>query len=329
MKKIVVFDTSYGSYNMGDYIINECAQLELKDIVSGSFCYRVGTHTPVMHAYQFNKRRKPVKFFIDSKYKFLTGTNIIKKTMLWPWPDWNVNIFNCKPYKGTILVGVGLSGEFTRTDLYTKVLYKKILNKDYYHATRDEKTKKYLESIGLKAINTGCPTLWGIDDNLCKQIPAKKSDTVVFTLTDYRKDKAKDQILIDTLVNNYKNVYIWIQGSNDYEYFNSFDNIERIKMIDPNIQAYGDFLNKTDTDYVGTRLHAGIYAIRHKRKSIILAVDNRTRDMKETYNLVTLERNEIDKLDAMINSEFETHIVVDKESINKWKSQFIPGDDNE
>ncbi len=329
MEKIIIFDTSYGSYNMGDYIINECAQRELKGIISGSFCYRVGTHTPVMYAYQFNKRRKPVKFFIDSKYKFLTGTNIIKKTMFWPWPDWNVNIFNCKPYKGTILVGVGSSGEFTKTDLYTKVLYKKILNKDYYHATRDEKTKKYLESIGLKAINTGCPTLWSIDDNLCKQIPTKKSDTVVFTLTDYRKDKAKDQALIDILIKNYKNIYIWIQGSNDYEYFKSFDNIERIKMIDPNIQAYDEFLNKTNTDYVGTRLHAGIYAIRHKKRSIILAVDNRTRDMKETYNLVTLERDEIDKLDAMINSEFKTHIVVDKESINKWKSQFISGDGNE
>ena len=164
MKNIVVFDTSYGTFNMGDYIINECANKELQTIIQNNFCIRIGTHTPVAHFYQLCKKRKPVKIINGAKYKFITGTNIIKKNMCWPWPDWNVNFFNCSPYKNIILMGCGISGSFDKANWYSTCLYKKILNKNYYHSTRDEKTKKYLESLGLKAINTGCPTLWSITD---------------------------------------------------------------------------------------------------------------------------------------------------------------------
>lgn len=320
MDKIVIFDTSYGTYNMGDYIINECASNELKFITEKNFCVRIGTHNPVAHFYQLNKKRKTIKFFDEAKYKFVTGTNIIKKNMLHPWEDWNVNIFNCYPYKNSILMGVGLSGN--KTNLYTKRLYKKMLNKEFYHSVRDEKTKKYLESIGIKAINTGCPTLWSINDELCKIIPTKKSDKVIFTLTDYAQDRNKDQKLINILKNNYKEVYIWIQGSRDYDYFRTFLNIDNINIIAPNIQAYHEFLEKNDVDYIGTRLHAGIYAIRHKKRSIIIAVDNRARDMNETYNLNVLERNKINKLDNIINSNFKTSININHENIEKWKNQF-------
>lgn len=322
MYNCIIFDTSYGSFNMGDYIINECANYELKDIINNNFCVRLGTHTPVAHFYQLNNKRKPVKFINNAKYKFITGTNIIKKNLFWPWPDWNINLFNSKPYKNSILVGVGLSGKRKKANLYTKLIYRRIFSKDYIHSTRDEKTKLFLESLGLKAINTGCPTLWSIDDELCNKIPNKKCNTVIFTLTDYCKDKQKDQDLINILVKNYKNLYFWPQGSNDYEYLKSFQNIENIKIISPNIESYNDFLNNTNTDYVGTRLHAGIYAIRHKKRTIILSVDNRARDMKETYNLPTIERDNISQLDKMINSSFKTNIKIDKEKINKWKNQF-------
>lgn len=321
LKRIIIFDTSYGSLNMGDFIINKCADLELKDLYNDYFCLRFPTHTPVAHNYQLFNGRDFVKTFINAKYKFIIGTNILKTNMFRPWPDWNVNIFNCKPYKESILVGAGLDGN-KKINLYTRWLYKKILSKDYIHSVRDEKTKDFLESMGFKAINTGCPTIWSLNNNFCLTIPKNKAKNVIFTITDYNKDSYKDQILIDTLNKNYNKVFIWIQGSNDYDYFKSLKNTDNIIVIPPNVEAYDEFLKNNDVDYIGTRLHAGIFAIRHKKRSLILAVDNRARDMAETYNLNIIERDKINTLDDMINSTFETKININQENINKWKSQF-------
>lgn len=328
MNNCVIFDTSYGSFNMGDYIINECANKELEKVFNSNFCVRIGTHTPVAHSYQLCKKRKPVQFINNAKYKFIIGTNIVKTSLIWPWPDWNVNIFNCSPYKNTILVGVGLSGNKKKANFYTRCMYKKMFSKDYIHSTRDERTKVFLEKLGFKAINTGCPTMWALTSDFCKKIPKSKSQNVVFTLTDYGMNKELDQKLIDILVRNYKNVYIWIQGSNDYDYFKSFNNIDNIKIVSPNVSSYHNFLESNDVDYVGTRLHAGIYALRHCRRTIILAIDNRARDMKETYNLNILEREKIDELDSIINSEFETNIKINTDNINRWKSQFFTSENN-
>ena len=207
-------------------------------------------------------------------------------------------------------------------DWYTKWIYKSILSKEYIHSVRDERTKKMLEGLGFKAINTGCPTLWGFDEELCKQIPTKKSKDVVFTLTFYDKDMVKDQILIDTLIKNYDKLYFWVQGSEDYEYLRQLKNTENVIIVNPTLQSYKETLQKGNIDYVGTRLHAGIYAMQQKVRSIILAIDNRARDMAETYNINTIDKNEIDKLEQKINSEFSTNINIDHEKIEKWKEQF-------
>ena len=198
--------------------------------------------------------------------------------------------FNCKYYKNSIAIGCGSDTNAKKMDLYTKSMYKKIFSKEYIHSVRDERTKRLLESIGVKAINTGCPTLWGFTPELCKEIPRKKADKVVFTLTFYNKDLEVDQKLIDILNKNYKEIYFWVQGSEDLEYLNSFNGIKNIKIVNPTLDAYRELLEKGDIDYVGTRLHAGIYAMKHKVRSIILAIDNRARDMSETYNINTIDK---------------------------------------
>ena len=71
-------------------------------------------------------------------------------------------------------------------DPYTRYIYKNIFSKEYIHSTRDEKTKIFLENNGFKAINTGCPTLWGLTDDLCKQIPCQRKKKVIFTLLSFK-----------------------------------------------------------------------------------------------------------------------------------------------
>ncbi len=323
MKNIVLFDTEQGTQNLGDYIIMECINNEMKYLLDKNFVTHFSTHTPIARFYQNFRRNMPSRACDKADYKFICGTNIIKYSLLRLAPDWNINYFNCKYYKDSICIGCGCETNAKRLDLYTKLMYKKIFSKNYIHSVRDERTKVFLEELGLKAINTGCPTLWSLTKEHCAKITEEKSNKVVFTLTDYKKDRKVDQELINILKRNYKDIYFWVQGSEDLEYFNSFDNIENINIVAPKLEAYKKLLIENDIDYVGTRLHAGIYAIRNGRRSIILAIDNRARDMSKTYNLNTIDKNDIDKLETKINSKFKTNVVIDNEKIEKWKSQFL------
>lgn len=322
LRKIAIFDPSYGTLNMGDFVISNAARKEIEEITNGSFILAVGTHNPVLKATQQIKSSKQKQFYKEADYKFLLGSNILKPNLFHLKNDWNISMIDSAPYKGVILVGAGFDGDSIKSNIYTRTVYKKILNKQYYHSVRDEKTKEFLEHMGLKAINTGCPTVWMLDEKHCSKIPHKKKDKVVFTLTDYRSDRINDQKLIDILQKNYKKVSFWVQGSQDYNYFKSLHNTKGIEIISPSLEQYVNYLLNNDCDYVGTRLHAGIQAMRCGRRAIIIIVDNRARDMKKTYNLVTIEREDINSLDKLINSAIETNVKINKKAIETWKAQF-------
>ncbi|HCJ32222.1 MAG TPA: hypothetical protein DHV70_04990 [Firmicutes bacterium] len=322
MENLVLFDVAEGTQNLGDYIIMQCIMEEMGFYFNNKYLTHFSTHTPIARCYQNFRRNMMSRACDNSKNKFICGANTIKESLLRISPDWNINIFNIKYYKDSITIGVGMDMNAKNMDFYTKYIYSKIFSKKFIHSTRDNRTMETFKKLGYKAINTGCPTTWKLTEEFCKSIPTKKSDDVIFTLTFYDKDRKNDQKLIDILKENYKKIYFWVQGSEDYEYFNSFENINGIELINPNLQAYEDILNKKNIDYVGTRLHAGIYALRHKVRSIIISIDNRARDMSKTYSLNTIERNNIEMLSKMINSEFETNVKINTKAIEEWKSQF-------
>lgn len=324
MRNNILFDTSCGSLNMGDYIICESVERELKDILQNDFLVKIASHTPVTHFYQNSKINPLFNYCKNADYKFFAGTNMLQfHLFMRPWANFNANLFNCAPYKNTILVGAGSDKNKAKMDLYTKILFRKVLSRNYVHSVRDESTKKTLESLGLKAINTGCATMWCLTAEHCKKIPTNKHKNVVFTLTDYRKDPKHDEKFINLLRKNYDELYFWIQGTGDYEYINILTDTKDIHFIAPSLNAYREALQKIDDiDYVGTRLHAGIFAMQNFVRSIIIVVDNRTRDMKETYNIVAVDRNNLQELDKMINSSFETEIKINEDRIAEWKAQF-------
>lgn len=109
----------------------------------------------------------------------------------------------------------------------------------------------------------------------------------------------------------------------DRTVFNEMHNTDCIKIVPPLLEEYQSFLSKVGPDYVGTRLHGGIFALQQKCRSIILSIDERARDMNEAYNLGCIERNEINnKLEKNINTKRDSNIKIDTDSINKWKEQF-------
>ena len=324
MENILLLDTSIGSQNKGDDIIMECVRKELMPILNNNFEYTLPTHISPFHWYQVWRNSLRLQSYARCRYKFVGGSNILAKNMLTHYPQWNINLFNCSPLAGSILVGVG-AGAGEHKDWYTRKLYRKVLSHTYYHSCRDERTKRYIESLGLKGINTGCVTMWMLTPEFCKTIPTQKADKVVFTLTKPSKGEKdeRDQFLINTLQDSYKEIYFWPQGMYDYSYLCKFNNIENIHILQASKQAYDDYLTNNDTDYVGTRLHGGIYAMRHQRRSIIIAIDERAREINKTNHLVCIDKKNIQSdLSNLINSYFQTNITMDLDNINCWKAQF-------
>ena len=323
MKNILLLDTSVGSQNKGDDIIMECVRNELEPLLLKGFEYTLPTHVSPFHWYQVWRNSLRVRSYANCDLKFVGGSNILAKNMFTHYPQWNINLFNCAPLAGSILVGVG-AGASEKRNWYTRKLYRKVLSHDYYHSCRDKRTKLYIEQeLGLKAIHTGCVTMWMLTPDFCKQIPETKSERVVFTLTSRVFDE-RGQLLIGTRKSCFKEVYFWPQGMNDYDYLQKYKNIEDIRILPATKKAYDDFLSQNDTDYVGTRLHGGVYAMRHKRRSIIIAIDERAREINKANNLICIEKDEIkSQLAVLINSSFPTRIEMDYDAINRWKAQFM------
>ena len=98
---------------------------------------------------------------------------------------------------------------------------------------------------------------------------------------------------------------------------------ENVHVLQATKDAYDKFLTENDTDYVGTRLHGGVYAMRHKRRAIIIAIDERARAINEKNHLNCIEKDRIHDLEDIICSDFKTSIVMPFDEIERWKKQFV------
>lgn len=322
MKTVLLLNPAIGTDNIGDYIIYECVCSEMAEIFRQAFVKEIPTQMPAFHSYAVWRNSFAVQNYATCDYKFIGGSNILAKDMRTHYPQWNVNIFNCKPLANSVCIGVG-AGAGEHTDAYTTHLYRKILSHSYYHSVRDERSKRYVEDVlGLKAINTGCVTMWALTPDFCAQIPAQKADNVVFTLTAKAKADPRDQLLIDTLKREYDRVSFWIQGDKDEAYFGMFSHTDGIEVIPPHKAAYEAVLMRNNIEYVGTRLHGGIYALRHKKRAIIISIDERARSISADTGLITIEKDTLDELPSLINSKFETRLNIPFNEIARWKAQF-------
>ncbi len=313
--KVAIFDTSIDSQNLGDSIIMDYSLTQLSEIVSGKSIVSIPTHTAPSYE-QLEELQK-------CGMKLLCGTNLLSGRMrsygLWKIPE------ELNGYNDIITVGVGFDSESDDFDLYTKKLFKHIFSQKYFLSVRDSFSEKKLKRMGIKnVLNTSCPTLWNLTPGHCKDIPRSKSNSVVFTLTDYCTDKDKDNYLIETLISLYDKVYFWVQGSNDLLYLRElgYDN-SNITVV-YTLSDYDNLLRNIELDYVGTRLHAGIRALNYKRRTIIVSIDNRAKSIAADTKLPIVFRDELENcLREKINSDFKTEIVIPEENIRIWKDQFI------
>lgn len=317
MRKVVLYEPSIGSDNLGDQIIVDGVKSGLLEYLKNSFTIEMPTHTPLSARY--------INYLGDIDMKIVCGSNIIvnKLNTIIHLKQWAININTVFSVGPCVLIGVGAQQYNQRINMYTKLAYKKMFRKDFIHSVRDNYTKEVLEKIGImNVINTGCPTMWELTPEHCSEIPRKKAENVVLTLTDYKANKIRDEYIIDILKKEYKKVYFWIQGNGDYKYLKTLDNIEKIEIISPTLQNYNELLEREDIDFVGTRLHGGIRALQKKRRTLIIGIDNRGIELNRDFNIPVLHESEISKLRDVINSEYKTEIKLPVKNIAKFLSQF-------
>ncbi|MGO2967335.1 polysaccharide pyruvyl transferase family protein [Psychrobacter sp. AOP22-C1-22] len=321
---ITVYDTATGSLNIGDYIIMEAAKRELNDMFKDEIFDYFATHK-VLTREELNRA------WINS-LAFVCGTNLLRGS--WRFKavknQWSISFFDGFKMQPAILLGVGWNNYRKKTKLRAKIFYRNALRKDILHSVRDNYTKEKLALCGIhNVINTGCPTLWGLDDNHLSTIPKAKSGTVVFTLTDYRKDIELDKKIIKILKKQYEHVYFWPQGSKDRSYLieelgsDSVTEINDILILEESLAAFDTLLQNGEVDYVGTRLHAGIRALQKSKRSIIIGVDNRAIEMQKDINLPVVRRERVEELDRLIEEEWQPELNIPWCEIKKWKAQFL------
>lgn len=316
MKQISVFDTTISDNNLGNEIIMDSVYFHLREIFLNDFFFKLPYMEITPHTIQYIKW---------SDLVFFGGTNSLTSKME-KYKQWGLSLKNTFSIKDVVLMGLGWwQYQTEKTSFYTRILLKSSLSHKFIHAVRDSYTEQKLKEIGFdNVLNTGCPTLWRLDSEFCKKIKKSKSNKVVFTLTDYNKNPFLDQRIIEILEKNYEQIFFWVQGSGDYDYINKELKINKnIEIISPNLASFDNVLNNEEVDYIGTRLHAGIRALQYKRRTMIIGIDNRATEMAKNFNIPVLLRDEVDKLDEFINSEYETKINLPIENIQKWKNQFI------
>lgn len=310
-----LLDTSMDSDNCGDQIIMQNCEKQLNGIIECEKATRIATHRYLSDAEKYDLLR--------ASYKILCGTNIlsgkIRKYGLWKLTE------DISVYKNIILMGVGFDSECEEYDLYTKIFFKTILAPDVLHSVRDRFSERMLKRMGIKnVIYTGCPTMWELTPEICKKIPQKKGKNVVCTLTDYNKEEICDQYMLDLLSESYERVWIWPQGKEDEAYISQLRLNKNMEIIKSGLNNFNKILQEPELDYVGTRLHAGIYALNYLHRTIVIAIDGRARNIGMDTGMPVVEREEIKKiLKKKIYSEFQTNIKLPMENIEKWKRNLM------
>lgn len=322
---ILMFDTAIGTFNQGDDIILDSAQAGMETLFNNNFVMRLGTHVSNLSLYHYLRNSNKMQFADNCDYKFIMGTNLLTSDVIRTIGQWPIGPISKRLYRNSIMMGVGITQSNRELTFYTKALYRDILRRDIAHSVRDEESKALLESVGgIQVIDTGCPTLWKLTPDVCANIPVNKARNAVITVSGQKKyqNPERDQMLIDVVERNYDKIYIWIQTYEDEGYFQSLKHTKDITYI-YSLRQYGEICDNGNVDYVGTRLHGGIYAMQHGVRSVIVEIDHRAKGFKEINNINTIARDELEGLEDYMNSPIRTEVHLREKDIKEWMGQFV------
>jgi polysaccharide pyruvyl transferase WcaK-like protein len=315
LQTATVLDTAVTSTNLGDQIIMEAVRRELADVLSGRMVFTVASHE-----WMGGLSRSLIR---GSSHTIAGGTNLLSSHM-WFRMNWKVTPADGLRGMKVILMGVGWYQYQGNPDPYSRWIIRRLLSSKGIHSVREGYAAKMLETIGIRnVVNTGCPTIWSLTPEHCARLPRRKSRSVLTALNSYKNlnNPEADRRMLQTLRKHYDTVYLWIQTHTDRDYAHALD--DRLQFVDPSLSALDRILTSDmDLDYVGNRLHAGIRALQKGRRSIILEIDNRAREMGNDFSLPTVERCDFDRIEKMINEPSPIAVTLPAREIAAWKNQF-------
>ena len=309
-----LIDTSVASDNVGDEIIVEEARHHLSDLLSDAYVTTSSGHDGL------GPYGRDLAAAAD--VVFLLGTNALSARFRKSKFIWTVTRRDFPALEGkVVLLGVGANRDFDAVEWRQRRFLNRLLSKNYSHSVRDDLGLRILQEVGVQGDNTACPTLWRYADRP-PQVPSGKAPAVVFTLTKHKADPS-DKHLVETLLRLYDRVYFWPQQMRDLGYLKDIASLNGIEVIAPNLGAYDALLKGMDVDVVGTRLHGGIRGLMHGRRVLVIAIDNRAREVGAENLLPTLLRSEmVDKLEPTLTGAIRTALAVPGDRIERFLDQF-------
>jgi len=324
MPKLVLFDPSMRdnsgtqSPNLGDVLIHYAVISEIRQLAPAYKIVRVSTHVPV--------ESEMTSELSSCSIGVVGGSNLLgNRWLIWHklklFRQWKLSLAAASCAPPTVLLGVGWTQYQGKPDPHNRSLLDKLLARDMIHSVRDDYTKEKLECIGItNIVNTGCPTLWPLVERRCRGEPQEKSDVVLTMLTDYSKHPISDRRLLILLKRCYRHVIFWPQGENDLKYVSKL--CVKIEPLERTLDALGQFVTTNQCDYIGTRLHGGIYCLLRGVRSLILGIDNRALEMKRSINLSVLPRNDFKGIQRWIKGPTISDLRIDTCAIDQWRSAF-------
>lgn len=313
---ITLLDTSICNANLGNQIIIQSIERELKSLFPSDFTMRL------QYSELFGKQS--ISYLRKSAYAFFGGTNSLSSEMN-KYSQMGFRIRNTFSFSGLVLLGLGWWQYQGAPNAYTRILLTRLLSSTIKHSIRDQYTCNMLSSIGIdNTLNTSCPTVWRLTEDHCTSISHSRSQSVVATVTDYNCSVDDDLRMLKILLEQYENVFVWLQGLDDFSYLKNLNVLvnNKLHLVPPSLRSYERLLETRDLDYIGTRLHAGIKAIQHGKRALILGVDNRAREIAKDINLNVAPRGDDDSINKFIASPYITSLKIPLSAIHAWRAQF-------
>ncbi|MCL6502659.1 MAG: polysaccharide pyruvyl transferase family protein [Pirellulales bacterium] len=309
---ITLIDPSVAASNLGDFIIMEAVRRELAELLARLRCFTVASHERMT---RFSRG-----LIRQSAVAIVGGTNLLSSRMWFRCP-WKLTPLDGLLCRRIVLMGCGWYQFQRRPDPYSRWLLRSILSATHVHSVRDSYTLARLRSIGItNALNTGCPTLWSLDPERLRTIPVEQGHAVLTALNTYFPNRRLDGELLQLLCRAYRKVYLWPQNPADYPYVRQFG--LRIHYVDPTLQALDELLvREAGIDYVGNRLHAGIRALQHGVRSLIVEVDNRAQMMGADFGLPTAARADLAGIARWIERSPPLALRLPRAAIDEWKQR--------
>lgn len=303
-------DPSLNSRNSGDQIIAEAVGTQLRDLFPDAEICRIPTQT-----WLSLKQRSQVA---ACRHLIVGGTNLLNSDIP-RYLQWRIDPDGIRRMRGKVsLLGVGWWQYQPDPNYLSRRIWQSVLNGGV-HSVRDGYTQNKLASSGIRSWNTSCVTMWQLPDSM--QLGDVRQSVIV-TITDYNRDPARDSGMLRRLRGIYDRVVLWPQGAGDIEYMSSLDPDARV--LPRQLAAFDEALATGDFDYCGTRLHAGVRALQHGVRALIVAVDNRATEIARCTGL-PVAASSLGTVGAawdMFLNGRTVDLRLPREQIREWRSSF-------